>query len=72
MILTLALLTLTLIGSASVLLAGLRNAPEGYQDENGFHFKDRKVQAEFAYYNAFAGQQPKHYPARVSVRRMAA
>jgi hypothetical protein len=72
MLLSLALLTLTLIGSASVLLAGIRNAPEGYQDGNGFHFKDRKVQVEYAHYNAFAGQQPKRYPARVSARRIAA
>ena len=37
MSLTLTLLALTSIASFAVLLVNIQNAPEGHEDENGFH-----------------------------------
>ena len=39
MTLTLALLALTLVSSFAFMIVNLVNAPEGYEDENGFHAK---------------------------------
>lgn len=38
MSLTITLLSLTFIASFVVLLVSLLNAPEGHEDEHGFHF----------------------------------
>ena len=54
MTLTLTLLALSLIIGFAVLLVNIANAPEGYEDENGFHAK-------------LAGTQPKPVPVRVKV-----
>ena len=68
----LALITVTSVVGLGLLLLNLRNAPEGYQDEDGFHFKNKSPQANLEFYNAFAGQQPKRYPVKVSEPRMVA
>lgn len=39
MTITLALLALTFISSFAFMIVNLVNAPEGYEDENGFHVK---------------------------------
>ncbi len=39
MTLTLSLLALTLVSSFAFMIVNLVNAPEGYEDENGFHIK---------------------------------
>ena len=54
MTLTLTLLALSLIIGFAVLLANIANAPEGYEDENGFHAK-------------LAGKPLKSVPVRVKV-----
>lgn len=54
MTLTLTLLTPSLIIGFAVLLVNIAHAPEGHEDENGFHAK-------------LAGNQPKPVPARVKV-----
>ena len=72
MFLSLALVTLILAGSLGLLLVNLRHAPEGHEDDQGFHFKDPKASVAYAHYDAFAGQLPKRYPAKVAGGRLAA
>ena len=55
MTITLTLLALALVGSFAVLLVNILNAPEGHEDETGFHV------------TLTGGSQPKPVPARVKV-----
>lgn len=52
--LTFALLALTFVSSIAFMIVHLVNAPEGYEDENGFHAK-------------LAGSQPAPVPVMVKV-----
>jgi len=54
MTLTLSLLALTFVSSFAFMIVNLVNAPEGYEDENGFHAK-------------LDGSQPAAMPVRVNV-----
>ena len=52
--LTLAFLSVSFLSSFAFMIVNLVNAPEGYEDENGFHVKS-------------AGAQPARVPVMVKV-----
>lgn len=72
MSLTLALLILTQALGLCALLINILRAPDGYEDESGFHAGVKPVGNE-AFYDAFSDRQSQHSPVYVkSGRRMTA
>ncbi len=68
MTLTITLLILTFILSCGFLLLNILSAPEGHEDENGFHLDSG---AEQSVYAAISGNQPAPVPifAKVTTRQ---
>ena len=71
MSLTLTLLVLTQALGLCALLINLLRAPDGYEDEAGFHLGAKPL-ATGTYYDAFSGCQPRRSPVCVKRARQVA
>ncbi len=64
MSLTLTLIVLTQALGLCALLINILRAPDGYEDETGFHSGVKPVKNE-TYYDTFSGRQPRRVPVYV-------